>query len=86
MRAVSVQQPDARLPAGGADPVRSQYEGLCLLGPRVPTESAASATTLPWTVLVHMTSGPSGVVEVEISFQPAIRMLALAPATTVAAG
>jgi hypothetical protein len=81
----SVQQPDARVPAGGAEATKSQKEGLCRLGPRVPTASIAWATTLPETVLVHTTEGPSGDAEVDVSFQPAIFMLASAFATTVAA-
>jgi hypothetical protein len=40
---------------------------------------------LPETVLVHTAEGPSGEWEVELSVQPAIFMLASAPATTVAA-
>ena len=38
---------------------------------------------MPETVLVHTAEGPSGVVGVEISFQPAIFMFASAPATTI---
>jgi hypothetical protein len=51
----------------------------------VPTESCAWATTPPETILLHTLEGPSGVVEVEVSVQPAIFMLAAAPATTVGA-
>ena len=51
----------------------------------MPTPSSTRATTLPETVLVHTAEGPSGEWEVELSFQPAIFMLASAPATTVAA-
>ena len=88
--AMVVQQPDARFPAGAADASSSQNEGV--LGPRLPTPSDAPTTTSPETVLVHTTDGPSGVtkgpsgfVEVEISFQPAIFIFVSAPATTVAA-
>ena len=41
--------------------------------------------TLPETVLVHTTYGPRGDAEVDVSFQPAIFMLASAFTTTVAA-
>ena len=51
----------------------------------MPTESVPWARTLPETVLVHTTEGPSGDAEVDVSFQPAIFMLASAFATTVAA-
>jgi hypothetical protein len=40
---------------------------------------------LPETVLVHTAEGPSGEWEVELSVQPAIFMLASAPAITAAA-
>ena len=81
----SVQHPDARVPAGGAEATKSQKKGLCRLGPRVPTASIAWAMTLPETVLVHTTYGPRGDAEVDVSFQPAIFMLASAFTTTVAA-
>ena len=63
--------------------MRSQKQGQ--LGPRVPTASIAWATTLPETVLVQTAEGPSGVVEVERSVQPATFMFASAPEATVAA-
>jgi hypothetical protein len=50
----------------------------------VPTESVAWARTLPETILVHTTKGPSCDAEVDVNFQPAIFMLASALATTVA--
>jgi len=51
----------------------------------VPTASIAWASTLPETALVHTTAGPSGDAEVEVRVKPATFLLALAPATAVAA-
>jgi hypothetical protein len=41
---------------------------------------------LPETVLVHTAEGPSGDLEVDFNFQPAIFIFAWASGTTVAAG